>query len=439
MLSSRPIHAHPEISLREGWSTKTPGRGLKGGRENAAHAGAMTLNAKPKPSRTPFHHGGTVQFAKDVGPSQNVPIKPMITVARAPTRPLGDKTPFPNRVGGQYNTPLPQALKFPNLLLLDPETNNAESDTVQRPSTARKHARVPRSASKSFETPMNKGGHWDISEGSIVLAEADTQEAALEDDCDEIEYMAPNTVNLPYTPPIDFELPDYKIVGKTLLSLAHSCPYDDSPPPELSMECDDPFHQAKMEQQAAMKPPMKSDSRLKAGHVRRATSTISTSTSAIRPRLPRSGVPASSLALSKPPTRPLTQTVAGTIPAPRSISSKSESLQTAGLRHTSQTTLTHAPKNSTASLRLQRPGTALANPSVRAQKTITARTIVRPTTSASVYGNRKPSAPAPTGTKSRRLGETKSGSTQSTLSSNDDMFNLVGPTQVELEDFRFDI
>ena len=43
-------------------------------------------------------------------------------------------------------------------------------------------------------------------------------------------------LDLPYQPPFDSELPNYKNVGKTLFKLAHSYPYDDSPAAEIAMD-----------------------------------------------------------------------------------------------------------------------------------------------------------------------------------------------------------
>ena len=187
------------------------------------------------------------------------------------TRLLTDKTPLPNRIGAiLFQTPLPQKqnnLKSSKLVFADPDainqtksfTKNANSntpDSVQRPSSTRKHVKHPRSVTQNFETPMNRGNHWDISDDDIVLP-ADMQPALQDtviekDDFDEIEFMAPNTLgkslpcplysflsthllfskkDLPFEPPLDFELPDYKVLGKNLRNLAYSCPYDDSPPP----------------------------------------------------------------------------------------------------------------------------------------------------------------------------------------------------------------
>ena len=172
------------------------------------------------------------------------------------TRPLGDKTPLPNRIGAiLFQTPLPQRqnAKLSKLAFVDLEgLNQTESakqggktpDSVQRPSSARKHLKH-------------------------VMLPADSQSALQDtiteddDDFDEIEYMAPNTlgkgpsplsvqfvnhfsssskkyIDLPYQVPLDFELPDYKVLGKKLWHLAHSCPYDDSPSlPELDIVVSD--------------------------------------------------------------------------------------------------------------------------------------------------------------------------------------------------------
>jgi hypothetical protein len=73
------------------------------------------------------------------------------------------------------------------------------------------------------------------------------------EDYEEIEYMPPRPIGKeglllpvvhhsdyvslelfllepPYTPPFDFELPDYKQLGRTLLELTHPYPVADSPP-----------------------------------------------------------------------------------------------------------------------------------------------------------------------------------------------------------------
>lgn len=111
---------------------------------------------------------------------------------------------------------------------------------------------------KAFETPANKGNNlWgDVSDISICLPDVEPAPAVVEDDYDEIEYMAPNTLgektglrlfaahilslDMPYQPPFDFELPDYKVVGKTLVELSYSQPYydEDTPPEDLEIDID---------------------------------------------------------------------------------------------------------------------------------------------------------------------------------------------------------
>ena len=125
------------------------------------------------------------------------------------TRLLADKTPLPNRIETiLFQTPLPQKhnVKLSKLAFADPDalnqTKSAKNggktpDSVQRPSSTRKHVKHPHNATQSFQTPMNRGNHWDISDGDIVLP-ADVQPASLEDtsdDLDEIEFMAPNTLS----------------------------------------------------------------------------------------------------------------------------------------------------------------------------------------------------------------------------------------------------
>ncbi|KAF8149410.1 hypothetical protein B0H34DRAFT_679211 [Crassisporium funariophilum] len=272
MLSSRPVQLTTDGSY---FPAKTPGRGLANRIENA-HAGAMTMNPKGKNAnavpRTPFQPSSVQpqRLFKDQ--------KPILATSRL----LVDKTPLPNRTF-LFQTPGPQKanLKPSKLALVDQGVVNLTTnddgtpDSVQRPSSMRKHIKQPRGSIKSFETPMNQGNHWDVSDGDIVLPsdmQAVVQETILEDDdFDEIEYMAPNTLDLPYQPPFDFELPDYKVVGKTLRDLAYSCPYDDSPSPvdlefavsdlekttwdmltlpPLDLD-DDPFHQARLESKLA--------------------------------------------------------------------------------------------------------------------------------------------------------------------------------------------
>ena len=126
------------------------------------------------------------------------------------SRPLGDKTPLPNRLGTVvFETPLDKAkVSKPSVLrgtLIQPPTHSEDDEfpeSVQRPSSLRKHLRLPSnlSSKKNFETPMNKGSHWDMSDENIIIQ--DSQAALRENvdgdkiDLDEIEYCPPNTLGI---------------------------------------------------------------------------------------------------------------------------------------------------------------------------------------------------------------------------------------------------
>ncbi|KAJ7671209.1 hypothetical protein B0H17DRAFT_1335482 [Mycena rosella] len=221
MFSARPM------------ATKTPGR------ENAIYRGPMTVHGK-----------GKQNLLAPVQPHSVQPQRTKDALSKNPTRlviarPLGDKTPFPNRdaAASKFATPLPGAQKIAKLVLLDANRPSelkllhpgATPDSVARPSSTRKHVRAPRSASKQFETPVTTGNHWDVSELDLVVPPAAEPQAPAPptDDYDEIEYMPPNTLDTQYTPPFEFSLPNYAAVGASLLHLAHSYPHDDTPPPEF--------------------------------------------------------------------------------------------------------------------------------------------------------------------------------------------------------------
>jgi len=97
------------------------------------------------------------------------------------------------------------------------------------------------------------GGDFEIGlpEGQVTVLEKEAGP-----DYDEVEYMPPRPVGefsspgisylhididslteTAYTPPFDFELPDYKQLGKTLLELAHSYPLETSTP-SLDFACE---------------------------------------------------------------------------------------------------------------------------------------------------------------------------------------------------------
>ncbi|PPQ80204.1 hypothetical protein CVT25_003557 [Psilocybe cyanescens] len=227
MLSSRPVQ-FPMDGVS--YPTRTPGRALKARSENAH---AMTVNGKGRnvAPKTPFH------------PASAQPqrlFKDQKTVLATSGRPLIDKTPMPNRIGTiLFKTPLPGAVK-PSKLKGE---ENGTPGSGQRPSSMRKHIKHPRISGKALETPTNNGNHWDVSDGDIVLeSQALQQETILEqeDDLDEVEYGPPNTLDIPFQPHYDFELPDYKQVGKTLFQLAHSNLFEEvAPPPQPNISPSD--------------------------------------------------------------------------------------------------------------------------------------------------------------------------------------------------------
>lgn len=109
------------------------------------------------------------------------------TAPRLVTRPLGDKTPFPNRSNAQI-----QPFQTPYV-----DTRyGGTPDSALRPSSLRTHIKVPRgSLGKNFETPMNNNGrHWDVSDIEISVPESPTKVEVQEDDFDEVEYGPPNTL-----------------------------------------------------------------------------------------------------------------------------------------------------------------------------------------------------------------------------------------------------
>ncbi|KAF8907923.1 hypothetical protein CPB84DRAFT_1959466 [Gymnopilus junonius] len=266
MLSSRPLQLTTDAPY---FSTKTPGRGLKNRAENAypGMGMPMTVNGKGKNAnkapRTPFQPASA---------QPHRPFKDQKIVLKSTGRPLSDRTPLPNRVGTTlFKTPLPGNSKLSKLRCDGDqieEDSGTTPDSAQRPSSLRKHIKHPRISGRSaLETPMNNGNHWDVSDGDIVLPDAQPvlEETIAEagDDLDELEYGPPNTLDIAYEPPFDFVLPNYKEVGKTLFDLAHSTPYDDVAPVEIEISpcqigeskwdfislpelaSDDPFHVAR--------------------------------------------------------------------------------------------------------------------------------------------------------------------------------------------------
>lgn len=109
-------------------------------------------------------------------PGKQVPSKLKDTPV---VRPLGDKTPFPNRTANLLPA---NGVKIAKPALLDGSL---------RPSSARKHDRLPRSANKAFETPITNGKHWDVSDIEIEVDALVANQSIQEQSHDEIEYMPP--------------------------------------------------------------------------------------------------------------------------------------------------------------------------------------------------------------------------------------------------------
>ncbi|EAU90952.1 hypothetical protein CC1G_02339 [Coprinopsis cinerea okayama7 len=319
MLSSR---AHQLALDAPYYPTKTPSRGLK----RAENAGARTVGPKGKNvMRTPF--AAAIAQGKNGFATTGKP------------RPFLDKTPFPNRVQQQANQGSSSKdgfVKLPKLVLVETTTQqDTATPELQRPSSTRKNARLPRSASKNFETPANKGNHWDVGDDLCLESpQAEVQETILEeDDFDEIEYMAPNTLDLPYQPPFDFDLPDYKSLAQDFRKVVFSIPFDDREVqlPDIDstqpiseswslmalkeLDDDDPFRQLQPKATApkAAEPTKRSAS----SQVRRPTPTASTGTTANpKPRAPIAR-PATAMAVKPKPTN-----AGATIARPASASAR---------------------------------------------------------------------------------------------------------------------
>ncbi|TFK22218.1 hypothetical protein FA15DRAFT_671765 [Coprinopsis marcescibilis] len=306
MLSTRGHHATYETPYR---ALRTPGRGLK--RSENLNAGARTVG--PKGKALALH----TPFAKNT-----LHLKGGLTTA-GKSRGLVDKTPAPNRLhqdanGGNEKDALG---KLPKLVLL--ETESTASPDIARPSSTRKHARLPRSSvGRKFETPMNKGNYWDVGDVDLNSPEAQLQEPIVEEiDCQaEIEYMPPNTLHLADEPCFYFDLPDYNALAQDFRSAVFSAHTDDavpqlpnldeikpvlepwSPFPQRELEDDDPFRQAKTKAPLATVPAKRG---LLATNSKRPVSTIPPSSKALQPKI----------------QRPATATSIKPSPAPRSTGS----------------------------------------------------------------------------------------------------------------------
>lgn len=194
MLGTRPTAVLLDGDRRN--ITKTPGRALAKPRnalqENACRDVPMTVNAKGKRivhnTPLPLKTLQTDRVLKNAPGKQTQVSKlretPLI-------RPLGDKTPFPNRIANRVVPPLSGSkITNPTLLL----------DGSLRTSSTRKHDRLPRSASKTFETPVTSGNHWDVSDIDIEIGGVVANQSLEEEDYDEVEYMPPKVEGVSCSP-----------------------------------------------------------------------------------------------------------------------------------------------------------------------------------------------------------------------------------------------
>lgn len=121
---------------------------------------------------------------------------PLKSIGSATSRPLADKTPFPNRQNSiTLVTPHPGGGKIAKLPLI--ALDEAQQHTpLLPPSSTRKKQRVPRSASKSFETPVTRGDHWNVSDLSIEVGGSSLEEVHEDGpDYSEPEYMPPTAIS----------------------------------------------------------------------------------------------------------------------------------------------------------------------------------------------------------------------------------------------------
>ena len=213
MLSSRSVPLlHNDIdysSFARSTATKTPGRTLKGRaglQENAFQHGSLTANPREKKVviQSPFRQkaGGSSEWKCCVPPSLTYLRLEIILQDSQPskgstvpsqTRPLGDKTPRPNRQSNSLFTPGPRtdkASKFKLPVLVDV---NEEGSPLQPPSSTRKSTRAPR-ISHTFKTPITKGDHWNVSDISVDLGTSTSELPEVDEnepDYSEPEYMPP--------------------------------------------------------------------------------------------------------------------------------------------------------------------------------------------------------------------------------------------------------
>lgn len=126
---------------------------------------------------------------------------------------ITNRTPFHN---AQYPvTPGPASIKPSNSLTIFKDASKAPS--ARRISSTRKKLRLPRSASKSFQTPDPMGNHWDVSDGSIEASVID-EVSITEEDYDDVEYGPPTAIG---TFAFFFSVLDFLITGTQTQNMTH--------------------------------------------------------------------------------------------------------------------------------------------------------------------------------------------------------------------------
>ncbi|KAK7043098.1 branched-chain-amino-acid transaminase bat2 [Paramarasmius palmivorus] len=455
MLASRPISRNGENAIHQKMPiAKTPGRGLQN--ENALRNLQGTVGrGKSNILQTPFQPKSIKAGPKDVqtGPSK-VPAIQLHTISR----PFLDKTPFPNRIITlQEQTPFARDLS---------ET----PDSAQRPSSTRKHIRLPRHSQK-FETPLNTKPHWDISEDDFELAVPMEVPPVVEEkeDYDEVEYMAPNTLDLPYQPPLDFELPDYKEVGRSILEARKWMMEEPQTPPDIvpdmkdigfvswdmlplpELEDDDPFRIARAELQkekrmVAPKPAPRST----AAPVRTVSKPVPvpavTRARPITTIATRASRPGTSASTAPPTTHARTAPAVSRPPVVTAKSKNAASATTARQKATTTTatgarvpTATSQSRGVTAGAQRKLPATgaavkASATTSRVASAKAPAASMKRPATSASHH---KPMGSSRTAT--TRPGSSKAPAVHAKEKTEEDLIFKVDVVKADDDDFLFDV
>ncbi|KAF7357970.1 hypothetical protein MVEN_00843800 [Mycena venus] len=232
MLSVRPEEGRLRTNMA---FAKTPGR------ENANRGLLMTVHGKGKHTQNSL---AQLQ-PHSVQPTRTKSLHLIPATEKKPShlkpRPLGDKTPFPNREPPSFVTPLPGDQKIAKLVLEakpQPPAGTTPA-SAPRPSSARTHVRAPRNSSGlhshlAFQTPATNGRPWDVSPLAPSPVPLPVPEPEEQDDYDEVEYMPPKVdVEATWVPPLDFELPDYAEVGREMRRRAMGWAYDDEVPLEI--------------------------------------------------------------------------------------------------------------------------------------------------------------------------------------------------------------